>query len=109
MAITSGEVAAILRSAIAGELPLVLADPEWTWARVYAGDIQYRIGGWVVTFFNDCDELDYVDSAESPDGRIAGCDEWCKESSEPHGWVNPLDQLDHDEQRRLETLLEQAT
>ena len=109
MAITSGEVAAVLRSAIAGELPIALADPAWTWGMVFAGNIQYRIGGWVVTFFNDCDELDYVDSAEAPDGRVAECDDWGRESSEPHGWVNPIDQLSYDEQQKLETLLEQAT
>ncbi|MHC8410719.1 DUF7693 family protein [Pseudomonas sp. Hz4] len=32
--------------------------------------------GWPLTFFNDCDTLDYCEYCRSPDGRIGSLETW---------------------------------
>ena len=105
--IHSSEVAEQLKRALAGEVTITLADPEWSWARAFAGDVSFMVGDWRVTFFNDCDELDYTDRAEAPDGRKADRDDWCREAGEGR-WQCPLSHLSLEEQARLESMLEQA-
>lgn len=37
---------------------------------VYAGNVQYvASNGWKIVVFNDCNEWDYIDFIETPDGR----------------------------------------
>lgn len=82
-ALTATEVAEQLRHAIRGEAPVTL-QPHWpTWDDVYAGNVEFVIGDWSITIFNDCDELDYVDSATAPDGRTAECNEWWAAEQDP--------------------------
>lgn len=87
-ALTAAEVADQLRRAIRGEVPITL-QPHWpTWDDVYAGNVEFVIGDWSVTIFNDCDELDYVDSATAPDGRTGECNEWWLAAHDPlHGFT----------------------
>lgn len=40
-----------------------------TWDEVYAGDVNFDMGGWHVRIFNDCGEIDYTDYIKAPDGR----------------------------------------
>lgn len=41
-------------------------DPQDT----YAGNVPYvASNGWRITIFNDCNDWDYVDRVETPDGR----------------------------------------
>lgn len=55
-----------IKSALAGHKPV---NPE-EWSEKYAGDVRFRLpNGWVVVVFNDCNDWDYVDSVEAPDGR----------------------------------------
>jgi hypothetical protein len=99
--ITVDEVIAQYRKAISKEIPVTLADPQRTWEGTYAGDVQFMIGDWKVTFFNDCDELDYTDSVETPDGRKVTFEEFCYED-----FIGcPLDWMDYNEQAELEQLL----
>ena len=102
-AVSPEEVAAVLRKVVAGEIAITLADPSSTWAEVYAGDVEFFAGGWSITFFNDCMELDYVDSATAPDGRRSEFDEW---SNEETGYNNPLVHLTRAERTTLEQLLD---
>lgn len=83
------EVAAVLRDAAAGRCSVRLSNPQATWEAVFAGDIEFRIGDWLITIFNDCDEVDYVDNVVSPDGRSAEYYDWADA-----GGGNPLDLLE---------------
>jgi hypothetical protein len=47
------------------------ADPQ----DVYAGNVTYAASnGWQIRIFNDCNEWDYIDRIETPDGRNVGFD-----------------------------------
>jgi probable phosphoglycerate mutase len=59
------EIAALLREAMVGKFEFV----DETWDETYAGNCAIRVGTAVITLFNDCDSLDYVDSADLSDGR----------------------------------------
>ncbi|MDC6379910.1 hypothetical protein BW687_006930 [Pseudomonas graminis] len=39
------------------------------WAEIYCGLMTVETDGWVITFYNDCDTLDYCDSCYNPEGR----------------------------------------
>ena len=70
--VTAQEVAELLGRAIRGEVSIALAgDNACTWDEVYCGSVAFMIGDWRVVFFNDCDELDYVEFVQAPDGRTA--------------------------------------
>lgn len=75
---------------------------EVTWNGVYAGDVEFSIGDWRITIFNDCCELDYCDSAIAPDGRQGDFDYWWDEKQEP------ISLLTIEERAALERLLEEA-
>lgn len=40
------------------------------------GNIEFVFRGWRATFFNDCGDLDYLDSVTAPDGRTANFEDW---------------------------------
>jgi len=75
-AITPEEVAAVLRQVAHGEIPITLVEPAHAWTDIYAGDVAFTAGGWRIVIFNDCMQLDYVDSATAPDGRRADFEDW---------------------------------
>lgn len=106
--LTAQEVADQLRKAIRGEIAFRLANPEWTWDRVYAGNCMFDVGDWRITIFNDCDECDYVAYAGAPDGRHARFEDWCREQPEAISF-DPIDLLAHEELLRLEGMCGMAT
>jgi hypothetical protein len=96
------EVAVLLRRVAAGETPVELANPQWTWDKVYAGNVAFVIGGYTIVVSNDCDEFDYVDSAVAPDGREGDFDEWYSREELPR------DLLTEEEQDAVEAALKRA-
>ena len=109
MRITRQEVADVLKAAVAGEIPVRLVNPEQTWHVVYAGNMDFMLGDWRITIFNDCDELDYIDSVKAPDGREAEFEDLNGEDPVTSAYGDPLGLLSDDEWRMFEIILEQAT
>jgi hypothetical protein len=54
-------------------VPRVVGD---NWKDTYAGNVDYEVGGWKVSVFNDCDCWDYIDRIEAPDGRWGEYSNW---------------------------------
>ncbi len=122
----AAEVAAVLRQVLAGELRLVCYGsgdtlpapepvagdlPRATWDEVWAGDCAFRTGDWWLVFFNDCDCLDYLDSALAPDSRRATYDDWAQAEKDEDGWsigANPTWLLGSENCKALERLLKAA-
>lgn len=80
-AIPAQEIADLLAKAIAGEVPIKVLRCGWNEA--YAGDVFFDIGGYSLTIFNDCMELDYVSEVIAPDGRKCGFDAWYDAGGDP--------------------------
>jgi hypothetical protein len=98
--IPGAEIAELFRRALRGEAKIFTVGSSWT--EIYAANVEVRIDGYKLAIFNDCNQVDYVDSATAPDGRIADFDDW---------WIgkdDPVDLLTDEEQDRLETLMEAA-
>lgn len=95
----------VLLRAIAGSAAVRLLNPGQTWDQTYAGDVGFVIDGWEFWFFNDCDDLDYVDSVRSPDGRFAEYGDW---KSDCGAFSDPLSGIDSDGCAALERLLKEA-
>lgn len=108
MKLSSLEVAKQIRKGLCGEIPIKLAVSDRDWLGTYAGDVSFKFGDWEITFFNDCDELDYTDNAKASDGRTANYEEWCTESTNG-SWCCPLSHLSVEEQNKLQSILEEAT
>lgn len=98
--VTGPELVELFRRAIRREVKIVALGASWK--DIYAGDVRFRIGGYTVVIFNDCNELDYVDSAIAPDGREGDFDAWSDANQEP---VSLLTELEY---QQLENLLERA-
>jgi hypothetical protein len=98
--VTGPELVELFRKAIRREVKVVALGASWK--QVYAGDVRFRIGDYTVTIFNDCNELDYVDSAIAPDGREGDFEAWANQNLEP---VSLLTELEY---QQLENLLERA-
>ncbi len=98
------EIVAVLRGAIAGDIPIRCVGP--TWHDVYAGDVSFSFGAWKIEIFNDCDSFDYINSVEAPDGRKAVFEDWYGDREVPVCLEN---QLSRDELSELTELLELAT
>lgn len=77
------EVADILRRVGQGEMTVKLVDPRCTWEWVYAGNVAFEIAGYRIVIFNDCDELDYIDSVVTPDDRTGDFEAWYINGEEP--------------------------
>ncbi|MGP4958104.1 DUF7693 family protein [Pseudomonas helleri] len=56
---------------------------EQSWAEIYCGLMTVETDGWVLTFYNDCDTLDYCDSCYSPEGRAYIFDSLQSYSTDP--------------------------
>lgn len=72
---------------------------EHSWIEIYCGLMAVETDGWVITFYNDCDTLDYCDSCHNPEGRAYTFD-----SSKRFG-TDPVELLSTWEHRELERLL----
>ena len=91
------EIAELFRKAIRGETKVVAVGFSWNSAG--CGNARVRIDGYDLVIFNDCQELDYVDSVTAPDGRTGDFDDWL---NGPVAFLNP------DEQELMERILESA-
>lgn len=68
MTIPDAEVLAVLEAIDRGDMTVAVLDD---WDDVFAGEVRFAASnGWVLWVFNDCDSWDYLDRAESPDGRV---------------------------------------
>jgi hypothetical protein len=94
-AIPATEIADLLRAVARGERVAQLADRNFSWDGVYAGDVAFKISGYRIVIFNDCDEVDYVDSAVSPDRRMSDSDDWMAAGGDP------IDLLEQEEREAL--------
>ena len=72
---------------------------EKSWTEMYCGMMTVEANGWVITFYNDCDTLDYCDSCYCPDGRAYTFD-----SSQQFG-TEPVELLSTWEHAQLEKLV----
>jgi len=96
--LTAREVCQVLRDAIFGRRAMVRECAQ-TWGELYAGMFMADIGGWSLTIFNDCDELDYCGACVSTDGR-----RWSFDSRDRYG-TDPIALLCTWEHQTLENLL----
>jgi hypothetical protein len=70
-----------------------------SWTEMYCGMMTVEVDGWVITFYNDCESLDYCDSCYSPDGRA-----YLFDSSKQFG-TDPVELLSTWEHLELERLV----
>lgn len=54
-----------------------------SWTEIYTGLMAVEVDGWVITFYNDCDTLDYCDSCYCPDGRAYRFDSFQRFGTDP--------------------------
>jgi hypothetical protein len=94
------EIAELFRRALRGEAKIFTEGSSWT--EIYASNVDVRIDGYELVIFNDCNQVDYVDSAIAPDGRCGDFDEWWNVGEEP------VDLLTDEEQTLLGALMEAA-
>ena len=87
------EVATLLRDVLDAKVEVHLATPGQTWRAVYCGVVEFRIGGWQVGLFNDCDSLDYCEYAQAPDGRKGTFSAWDEAHEEPIILLTEAEQL----------------
>jgi len=99
--IPAEEVIAVIKAGITGDVPIVPVHSEWI--AVYCGDVPFMFGDWIIEFYNDCNELDYVETASAPDGREAKYNDWDHDPIEIMYSTADYPLLD-----RLETLLQNA-
>jgi len=67
-ALTAREVCQVLHDAIFARRAIARACAQ-TWGEIYAGMFLVDVDGWIITIFNDCDDLDYCDECVSPNWR----------------------------------------
>ncbi|ESW36615.1 MULTISPECIES: DUF7693 family protein [Pseudomonas] len=72
---------------------------QQSWAEIHCGSMTVEADGWVLTFYNVCDTLDYCDSCYSLEGRAYIFDSLQSYSTDP------VELLRTWERARLETLL----
>lgn len=96
--LTARETYQILRDIALGVRSMRRIDKH-SWAEIYCGLMTVETDGWVVTFYNDCNTLDYCDSCYNPEGRAYTFD-----SSKRFG-TDPVELLSTWERSELERLL----
>lgn len=97
-ALTAREACQVLRDIALGER-IMRRLGDQSWRTIYCGLMTVEVDGWVITFCNDCDSLDYCDSCYSPDGRA-----YLFDSSQRFG-TDPVELLSTWEHAQLERLL----
>lgn len=95
------EIIDVIKAHIDGDIPIIPVHSEW--CAVYCGDVPFRFGDYVIEFYNDCNELDYVETATAPDGRTAKYNDWEHDPLETMYFTTDYPYLE-----RLETLLQNA-
>lgn len=71
--VSSSEVVELLRKVGDGEIVPVLDHKE---SDLSGCTSLYIVDGWELLIYWDCDSLDYIEGAISPDGRIGVFDDW---------------------------------
>ncbi|WP_205191296.1 hypothetical protein [Burkholderia sp. LMG 13014] len=103
MKVGANEVVSVLLKAIVGLVEVRLLS-EKSWRETWAGNVEYEIGLWRVTFFCDAGELDYVDSAVAPDGRTVEYEDWF--DPEDGSGADPIELISVDGRQSLLSILE---
>ena len=78
LAISEAEIRELLTAIERGTVHLTpIQEPQ----RMYAGVVEYAVdNGWRLAVFNDCNEWDYLEWIETPDGRRVDYDQLCEAS-----------------------------
>lgn len=105
--INGKEVAEVIRKALRGEIAVRPVVKEVTWTKAWCGNVQFLFGDWLITIFNDCNHMDYIDFVIAPDGREAEYADWLNDNGDSTG-DDPMDHLTPDELAAFETLLKEA-
>lgn len=95
------EVIDVFRQALDGKITVEPVTVEW-W-EAYCGDVGFYFGDWLIVFFNDCMELDYVDNVTAPDGRTAQYSDWLRDP------IEVFEQQSVESFWKLENLIADAT
>lgn len=66
--LTAREVCQVLREVVFERRVMTKVGTQ-TWDEVYACHFIVDVEGWLITLYNDCDELDYCEECFSPDGK----------------------------------------
>jgi len=96
--LTSREVYQTLRDLALG-VRIMRRLGEHSWTQIYCGLMTVEVDGWVLTFYNNCDTLDYCASCYDPDGRA-----YVFDSNQRYG-TDPVELLSTWEHQQLEKLL----
>ena len=99
--LTSREVYGVIRGAASGMIAMRRVSPM-AWGEIHHGMMTIDADGWVITFHNHCDSLDYCDSCYSPDGRAYDY------SSPLNQGTDPVQLLSSTERHDLESRLSAA-
>jgi len=85
LAISEAELRELLTAIERGTVHLTpIQDPQ----DIYAGIVEYAVdNGWRLAIFNDCNEWDYLEWVEAPDGRRVDYDQLCDASSDLKAYV----------------------
>ncbi len=89
------EVANVLKNIAAGKTKI---DKSSEWG--YCTDLSIEAAGYKITIFIDCDEVDYVDIATTPDGTDVTFEQWHEDTG-----INPMDMLSETEKDQLQDVL----
>lgn len=88
-ALTEQEVLDVLHAVERDEVTLLQADVARARAQ-YVGILRFQLSnGWILTVFNDCRAWDYLEEAETPDGRILTYDEIWESYAQLHAYKPP--------------------
>lgn len=96
--LTAQEVHQVLRDVCVGSRSMRRITRDG-WDEIFCGLMTVDVDGWLITFFEDCGELDYCDSCSSPDGRKYDFTATDINALDPVALLNP------DEHRKLEEML----
>jgi hypothetical protein len=94
----ASEVSQVLTDVVLGKRIMTRSSTQ-SWSEIYHGLMPVEIDGWQLTFFNDCDTLDYCEYCRSPGGRVGTLELWQRDGADP------VELLSAWEQEQLERLL----
>ncbi|MFT0475642.1 hypothetical protein ACMSI6_17160 [Pseudomonas antarctica] len=69
-----------------------------SWPEIHCGLMTVEADGWVITFYNGCDKLDYCHTCYSPEGRAYTFDSMQRFGTDP---VELLSTWEHAQLERL--------
>src|SRR5450830_466469 len=96
-AITAREAYQVLRDIALGVRTMRRLGNQ-SWVQIPCGLMTVEVEGWVISFYNDCDTLDYCDSCYCPDGRAYVFDSFQRFGTDP---VELLSTWEHAQLGRL--------